>query len=850
MHHPQQCSGPKGRGVLWWVLGLAVALVAVIAALSSAVILRALPNPDELFERRVIQSTKIYDRSGSILLWEIHGEERRTVVPLAEIPPAVKNATVSIEDAGFWRHRGIDIRGVLRALAADIRSRDFRQGGSTITQQLVKNSLLGHERTLSRKLREAVYALAVESRLPKEKILELYLNQIPYGQNAYGVAAAAETFFGKRAAELSVAQAALLAALPRAPSYYSPYGEHLEELLVRKDHIIERMASLGYLAPEEAMAAKAEHLEFLPASRGIRAPHFVMFVRDYLVARYGEEEVESGGLSVTTTLDWELQEEAERIVAEYAGRNESLIKAANMALAAVDPKTGEILAMVGSADYFASPIPNGCRPGIDCRLDPNVNTTLRLRQPGSAFKPFVYATAFAKGLRPETVIFDIPTEFNPGCSPDGVPRPGSGVSAEDCYHPGNYDETFRGPVALRQAIAQSLNVPSVKVLYLAGVDDSISTAEALGITTLKDRSRFGLSLVLGGAEVRLLEMVGAFGAFAGNGVLHAPTSILKVNAADGRTLEEQRGVGRLALDPEVARTISDVLSDNDARIPVFQPRSSLYFPDRDVAVKTGTTQDFRDAWTIGYAPGIVVGVWAGNSDNSPMQQKGSGVMAAAPAWHAFMEAVLQKMPPEQFTPPSSYEITRPVLKGIWQGDVVVTMDSVSGKLATDLTPPEMRQDRALGTPHDPLYWINRSDPAGPPPQSPAEDPQYPNWEASFERWLSASGFVARPVAAAPKEFDDIHTETNRPRITVEARFVDGGGFSISARTESKFEIREIAILAGGRVVASRLSPERQTGFLVPPDALGENTDLEVRAYDAVGNTGTAIVEVSRTTPGD
>ena len=522
-----------------------------------------------------------------------------------------------------------------------------------------------------------------------------------------------------------------------------------------------------------------------------------------------------------------------------------------MALTAVDPKTGEVLAMVGSTDYFASPIPNGCKPGVDCRLDPNVNATLRLRQPGSAFKPFVYATAFAKGLRPETVLFDVPTEFNPGCNPEGVPRPASGVSSEDCYHPENYDEKFRGPVTLRQALAQSLNIPSVKVLYLAGVDDSISTAETLGITTLKDRARFGLSLVLGGAEVKLLEMTGAFGAFAGNGILRAPTPILKVRAEDGRTLEERKDSGRLALDPEVARIISDVLSDNDARIPIFQPRSSLYFPDREVAAKTGTTQDFRDAWTIGYTPGIVAGVWAGNSDNSPMQQKGSGVMAAAPAWHAFMEAALKKMPPERFFPPSPYEITKPVLKGMWQGDVVVTIDSVSGKLATDLTPPETRQDRAFGTPHDPLYWIDRFDPAGPPPSYPAENPQYPNWEAAFERWLSTSGFVARPVSSAPKELDDIHTETNRPRITAEAHTAADGGVSLSVRTEGKFEIREIAVLAGERIVASRLKPERQTEFPIPPDALGENTGLEVRAYDAVGNVGTVTVMLSKTTtPGE
>ncbi|MBI2055495.1 MAG: transglycosylase domain-containing protein, partial [Candidatus Sungbacteria bacterium] len=427
-----------------------------------------LPSPEYLFSRKIVESTKIFDSSGSVLLYEIHGEEKRTVIPAEEMPNAVKNAAVAIEDANFYRHRGVDLRGILRALVKDLVSRDLRQGGSTITQQLIKNSLLTRERTVARKVREALLAIALESRLDKEKILELYLNQIPYGQNAYGIEAAAQTFFGRHARDLSIAEAALLAALPRAPSYYSPYGQHKDELLKRKDLIIEREYGLGYISATEAEKAKKEALKFLPAAKNIRAPHFVMYVRDYLVSRYGEDEIDK----------------------ESAEKNERLVKARNMALVGVNPKNGDILAMVGSRDYF------------DIERDGNFNVATALRQPGSAFKPFVYATAFGKGFIPDTVLFDIFTEFNPNCTPEGLPRPGTNLNPKDCYHPQDYDERFRGPVTLRQALGSSLNVPSVKLLYLAGIEDSIRTAEAMGISSLGARERFGLSLVLGGAEVK------------------------------------------------------------------------------------------------------------------------------------------------------------------------------------------------------------------------------------------------------------------------------------------------------------------------------------------------------------
>lgn len=828
---PRRRRGQRLRRLI--LIGTLAALgVGAALAVAAAVALKNLPSPEDLFQRRIIQSTKIYDRSGAVLLYEIHGEEKRTVIPSGEIPDAVKRATIAAEDANFYRHGGLDFRGIARALITDIASRDFRQGGSTITQQLVKNSFLGHERTIRRKLKEALLAISLETRLSKDEILNLYLNQIPYGSNAYGIEAAAQTFFGRHAAELSAGESALLAALPKAPSYYSPYGQHKDELLARKNRILDRMAELGHLSPEEAGRARAEELRFLPATKNIRAPHFVMYVRDYLVERYGETEVEEGGLVVTTTLDWKWQEEAERLVAEGAQKNEALIQAKNMALVAVDPKSGDILAMVGSRDYF------------DIANDGNFNVATALRQPGSAFKPFVYAAAFLKGFTPETVLFDVPTEFNPACTPEGQPRPGSGIDPQDCYHPQNYDERFRGPVSVRQAIAQSLNVPSVKLLYLTGVDDAINTAEAAGITTLKDRSRYGLSLVLGGAEVKLLELTSAYGVFASDGVLNPTAAVLRVETASGQILEERRPEPRLVLDQRIARMISDVLSDNDARVPVFQPRSSLYFPDAQVAVKTGTTQEYRDAWTVGYTPSVAVGVWAGNNDNTPMQQKGSGVMAAAPTWHEYMAFALRERPAEPFIPPEPTGSEKPILKGIWQGNQFVAIDTVSGKLATEYTPPETKQVMAFGEPHDTLHWIDRQDPTGPPPERPEEDPQYPNWEAAFRGWQAASGVAARPLSAIPSARDDVHLPERRPRLSVEKLPAENGGKEIRIRVaaETAFGIKEISILSQDRILASRRSPPSPVEFLLSTELLGTiPEEVEVLAYDLVGNIGRAVI---------
>src|SRR3989338_7738358 len=456
---------------------------------------RTLPEPETIITRKIDESTKIFDKTGKILLYDIHGEEKRTIIAWEEVPLNLKNAVLVSEDDNFYEHKGFDLKGIIRAFLADFRHLRLSQGGSTITQQLVKTALLGQEKTFSRKIKEAVLAVEIERRFSKDQIFWMYLNQIPFGSNAYGVQTAGEAFFNKNASALSTAEAATLAALIRATTYYSPYGNHVPELMTRKDGILKKMKESGYLNEEEYKLAVQEQIVFSPPSEKIPAPHFVIMVKEYLIKKYGETTIENGGLTIITTLDVNFQSIAEESVSKYAAINKEKYKAGNAALVAIDPKTGDVLALVGSKDYY-----NIAEEG-------NFNVITANRQPGSAFKPFAYAVALSKGYPDSTVIFDLKTEFNPNCSPDGLQL--KDQYGLDCYHPQNYDEQFRGPVTFRQGLAQSLNVPSVKTLYLGGVSDTIDLAEKMGITSLADRSRFGLSLVLGGAEVRPIDIASA-----------------------------------------------------------------------------------------------------------------------------------------------------------------------------------------------------------------------------------------------------------------------------------------------------------------------------------------------------
>ena len=572
-----------------------VATIFLIGALSVWTMTLDIPDFAAFDQRKVIQSTKIYDRTGNILLYDIHNDIRRTVVRLNDIPPAVRNATVAMEDSNFYNHYGISFFAIMRAALVDIIYGGAHQGGSTITQQLVKKALLTDEKTISRKLKELVLALKVERVYNKNEILGFYLNEIPYGSSAYGIAAAAETFFGKKIRDITLAESAYLASLPNAPTYYSPYGSHKKELDERKGLVLKRMRDLGFITEQELNEAEKEEVLFVArGNETLKAPHFIFYVRDYLTEKYGEDAVESGGLKVTTTLDWNLQQKAEELTKKFVEEEEVKFNVYNAGLVASDPTTGQILVMVGSKDWFAEPEPERCRPGIDCKFEPHVNVTAYAsgRQPGSAFKPFVYATAFKEGYTPETVVFDLPTEFNPSCDADAAKALAkealeneTAEKKDSCYHPRNYDGIFRGPITLREALAQSVNLPSVKTLYLAGLNDSLKTAGALGITTLNDPDRYGLTLVLGGGEVKLLEMVGAYGVFANDGVRNPLTSILRVEDSGGKTLEEFEPRPEKILEEQAVRLINDVLSDNDARTPAFGANSPLYFPGWDVAAR-------------------------------------------------------------------------------------------------------------------------------------------------------------------------------------------------------------------------------------------------------------------------
>ncbi len=705
-------------------------------------------------ERRIARSTKIYDRTGEVVLYDIHQDIKRTVISFEEMGENIKEATVAIEDDNFYEHSGVQIKSIFRAVLANLRSGSFSQGGSTITQQIVKNSLLTTEKRISRKIKEVFLALKIERELTKEQILEIYLNESPYGGSIYGIQEASTAFFGKNPKDLSVAESAYLAAMPQAPTRYSPYGQNLDKLEARKNLVLDKMLKLGFITQEEFDAAKLEVVTFQPQDRwGIKAPHFVFYVREYLEEKYGKDVVESGGLKVTTTLDYELQQKAEEIVLKHALQNEKDFKASNAGLVALNPKTGEIISMVGSRDYF------------DKNIDGKFNVALAKRQPGSAFKPFIYATAMEKGFTPNTVLFDVKTEFQSTCDPYGKPITGT---ADKCYSPNNYDGEYVGPINLRNALAQSRNVPAVQLLYLTKIEDSLKTAKNMGIKTLGDGNIYGLTLVLGGGEVTLLDMVSSYGVFSTEGIRYEPQAILKVEDASGKVLEEFKPIGgQRVLNENSARIISDILSDNEARTPLFGVNSFMYFGNTDVAGKTGTTNNNKDAWMIGYNPNIVVGVWSGNNDNTPMT-KGSAISGRL--WREFMDEVLKKTQKDQFTEPfinDSPEL-KPVFRGMWQGGESVFIDTISKKLATEYTPEETKKELVIGEVKPTLYWIDRNDPMGPAPGEQSNQ-TYRNWETAVSDWWNKNKNKYEVVSEndIPKQYDDIHTEETIPSISIE-----------------------------------------------------------------------------------
>ncbi len=699
-------------------------------------ITHGLPDPNRLIERQVAQTTKIYDRTGQSVLYEIHGDEKRTLVSLKDIPDNLINATISIEDKDFYKHSGFSLWAIFRTAVTNVLF-GKKAGGSTLTQQFIKNAVLTNEKDYTRKVKEIILAYRVEKKFSKDEILQMYFNEIPYGSTAYGAEAASQKYFGKSARDLNLAEAAILAAIPQAPSRYSPYGPNKDMLFARQKYVLDLMVKYGHISKEEAAEAKDFKLVFRPPQENITAPHFVLYVKQILSEKYGEKTVEQGGLKIYTTLDLYKQKIAEEVLSAKAEANEKKYGATNAALVSLDPKTGQVLAMVGSRDYFNDAI------------DGQVNVALQPRQPGSSFKPIVYTASFIKGYTPTTVLYDVVTNFS--------------TDPAKPYEPHNYDLKEHGPVTIRQALAGSLNIPAVKAIYLAGIDSVISLAKNLGYTTLNDKNRFGLSLVLGGGEVKLLEHANAYGVLAREGVKHELAVILKVEDKDGKVLEEFKNQEEKVLEPAIARLTTSILSDNSARAYVFGQNNFLTLGSRPVAAKTGTTNDYRDAWTIGYTPSIVTGVWVGNNNNKEMKRGADGSVVAAPIWHDYMQKVLGDTPIESFNAPDTTPTGKPVLDGAIENQTTVKIDKFSGLLASDLTPASAIVEKQFRQVHDILFYVNKDDPRGAAPDNPKTDPQFDLWENAVLKWAQKQNIINSPP---PTESDNLHRSEDNPALTI------------------------------------------------------------------------------------
>jgi len=739
-----------------------------------------LPNPNKINAKLGGQTTKFWDRKHQKVLYEVYGDKNRSLIAFDQMPTTIKQATIAVEDKDFYKHGAFSIFGIGRAFTG-VLTRTNRGGGSTITQQYVKNALLTDQRTLSRKIKELILAIEIEQRYSKDEILKLYLNEIPYGSQAYGIQTAAKTYFNKDAKDLTLDESATLAAMPQAPSYYSPYGPNTDALIGRRDRILTLMAEQGYITEKQAADAKAVNTLAKVQPRqsrfaGVTAPHFVLYAQDFLSEKYGELKVTEGGLDVTTTLDLDKQKAAEEAVTENIATVRRL-GGSNAALTAGDPKSGQILAMVGSYDF------NDENFGA-------VNVANAKRQPGSSFKPFAYATLFSKNYGPGTTVYDVKTDFGGG------------------YVPKNYTNKFYGIQSFRSALAGSLNIPAVKAFYIAGAKDTIDTARNMGLTTLSKDSTYTIETVLGSREVRQVDMVNAFESFANGGVHYQSTPILKVTDPNNKVLEDNTKpkTPKRVLDPQVAYLVSNVLSDNSARAYIFGQNNPLVIPGRTVAAKTGTTTDYRDAWTMGYSTNLVAGVWAGNNDNTAMTQSASSV--SAPVWNSFMRKALTG-PDEKFNRPA--------------GIKEVTLDATTGRLASDKTTKKrtdifpswykpasadssgsIRIDKLSGkeaTECTPELAIETNGTGSVLPEIPGTDPSYSRWNAGV---IAGLGFSYGSKTGGAGGKDDRHSCSDiKPTADLEVTG-SGGSYTFKATaTSGTFPATRIEIKLDGQIIGSK-----------------------------------------------
>lgn len=785
-----------------------------------------LPSPNKINAITGAQTTKLYDRTGQHLLVEIYGDKDRSIIDFNQMPQCIKDATVDLEDKNFYKQGAFSPQGLIRAFSGIVFRDPTKGGGSTITQQYVKNALLTNEHSYARKIKELILSIEIEQIYKKDDILKLYLNEIPYGSTAYGIQAASKQFFGINAKDLSLSQCAMLASLPQAPSYYSPHGNHTDELITKENHVLDLMVQQKHITQEQADAAKqvdviAQVKPYNPYAN-VTAPHFVQYVREQLEEKYGVKQVNEGGLKVITTIDLEKQKLAEQAISENM-QSVRGFGGSNAALVSADPTNGQVLSMVGSYDY-------------NDQTFGSFNVATALRQPGSSIKPIVYSSLLKKNYGAGTTLYDVTTDFGGG------------------YKPRNYTGNTYGVVSVRQALASSLNIDAVKSLYLGGIDEMIGTAKDMGINTFtRNSSDYGLSLALGSGEVRLVDMVNAFSTFPEGGQHRNQVYALKITDSRGKVLEDNTKADankpKQVLDPQIAYMINSILSDNAARcsLGAFQCNNPLTLPNRPVAAKTGTTEDYKDAWTMGYTPRVVTGVWAGNNDNKPMTQAAS--IVSAPIWNQYMKAVTKDDPVEQLTanrpsgikdvtidantgkaPTGATKKTRTDIFPSWynlpkaDGAQSGTIDTVSGKLATDCTPPAARKDitGALITAE-----VAPTDPA-------------------FNRWNPPVQALARSLGydsggAVPTDKDNAHDCGDaKPNVSVSVTPSTGSQFTVTAGvTAGRYPVNTITFYRDGSPISTQSSGAGNVSISDSPPAGNHSYSAHVAdtgLYEASSNT--------------
>ncbi|MSU75640.1 MAG: hypothetical protein EXS55_03955 [Candidatus Magasanikbacteria bacterium] len=778
---------------------------------------QGLPDPNKLNDRHVAESTKIYDRTGEHLLYEVYQNQKRTVVNLQNMSPWIAKATIAIEDKYFYEHKGVRLISIARAGVNNLIGRRTGSGGaSTLTQQLIKNTIVGKQHSLLRKIKEAILALRLERAYSKDEILQLYLNEIPYGSINYGVESASQAYFHKSATDISLPEAATLAALIKAPSFYL---NNPDSLKARRNTVLALMMEQGYITEEQKIDGQTTPLSLFRATGILGAPHFVLYIKQLLANQFGENLADTGGLRVITTLDYDKQVMAEKIVKEQGDRFAKDANANNEALVALDPATAQVLVMVGSRDFT--------KDDIDGKF--NIVTQGRL-QPGSSFKPFVYAAAFAKGFTPETVLYDVNTNFDlrEGAKP---------------YSPKNYDGKEHGLVTMRSALQGSLNIPAVKTMYLVGEKPTIEFAKRFGYTTFT--GDYGLTLVLGGGEVNLLEHANAYGTLANNGVYHEPVSILKVSTPTNETLYEWKASeGTEAVSSTLAALITNVLADNGARAYVFGAKNNLTLPDRAVAAKTGTTQNNWDAWTVGYVPSLVAGVWVGNTPKH-LPMKAGGNTLAGVIWNRFMRAALASTTPEDFSIPPGNDAEKPVLRGA-VGGIRLPINRTTGRIANSSTPDSLIDYQIFLPSHDILHYVNKDDPRGEASTFPADDPQYQNWENALQDWVTRQQAAGNPVTLQdpPTEIDNPQSNELAPTLAVimptPNQIITSRQIHAEVKTAAPRGVARVVYSIDEKLIATSEQFPFSIDFVVDTLSPGIHA-LKVVAQDDMGNSTAQIV---------